>query len=233
MIKNFRRALVVAALSVASVQVLADDIQVYFNATVNAPAKQADLEQKMIDFIGTANSSVDIMVYDIDLVGIANAIVTAKNNGVVARLVTNNDNVGADNLPALNTLDAGGVPWIDDTADGSAGSGLQHNKLIVVDDRYVLFGSTNMTQSGIHGDLDVNGQLISNDNHIVIVDSTDLAQRVTTQMNYMWGDGPGGATDSQFGLTKPDDTLTSVYTTNDNVRIDVLFTPQSRSIYSG
>jgi phosphatidylserine/phosphatidylglycerophosphate/cardiolipin synthase-like enzyme len=232
----FRPALLsaVCAFTLSS-HALADDIQVFFNATVNAPAQQADLEEKMIGVINQANSTLDIAVYDMDLPGIANAIVDAKSRGVTVRFVTDNDNVGPENQEALTILDSGGVPWVDDTADGSAGSGLQHNKWIVADGRYVLFGSTNMTQSGIHGDLNSNGELVSdgNDNHILIVDSIELAAEIDVQMDYMWGDGPGGNPDSKFGLSKPDHSVVTVFTTNDNTRLDVLFTPQSRSNYVG
>lgn len=214
---------------------LADDIQVYFNAQVNSPAVQANLETRIVDLINQAQHTLDVAVYDLDLPGIANAMVAAKQRGVAVRVITDNDNVGAENAEAYNILSNGGVPFIDDTADSSAGSGLQHNKLIVVDGRHVLAGSTNFTQSGIHGDLDSQGNLVSdgNDNHILIIDSIELATEISAQMDLMWGDGPGGQSNSLFGLSKPDHALTTVYTTNDNIRIDVQFTPQSSSNYQG
>jgi phosphatidylserine/phosphatidylglycerophosphate/cardiolipin synthase-like enzyme/DNA uptake protein ComE-like DNA-binding protein len=215
---------------------VADDIQVFFNAPVNAPALQTNLETKIVGLIDSATTSIDIAVYDADLPAIADALVRAKNQrNVTIRLVTDNDNVGGQNQAFQDALDAAGIAWLDDTADGSAGSGLQHNKWIVVDGRHVLMGSTNFTQSGVLGDLDANGNLVSNgnDNHILLIDSIELATEVNSQMNYMWGDGPAGQPDSMFGLTKPDHTLTTVYTTNDNIRMDVLFTPQSKSNYQG
>ena len=53
---------------------------------------------------------------------------------------------------ALVILRNAGVPVIDDTADGSKGSGLMHHKFIVVDGVTLLTGSTNLTISGTHGD---------------------------------------------------------------------------------
>lgn len=219
----------------SSASVMADDIQVYFNAAVNAPAQQADLEAKHIALIDSAQQTLDMAYYDIDLEGIADAIIRAQQRGVAVRIVTDNDNVGGENALVQSMFDKAGILWIDDTADGSSGSGLQHNKWTVVDGRHVMFGSTNMTQSGVHGDLDENGNLISdgNDNHIVIVDSYELAAQIDQQMDYMWGDGPGGATDSLFGLNKPDHTLTTVYTTNDRIKLEVQFTPQSSSTRNG
>ena len=218
-----------------STPVFADDVEVYFNHPVNTPAVQANLETKIVDLIDSANSTLHMAVYDLDLAGIATAMVNAKNRGVDVKFITDEDNVGEENAEALSILDNGDVPWIDDTANGSAGSKIQHNKFIIVDDATVLTGSTNFTQSGIHGDLNSNGELISsgNDNHIVIIQSSQLAAVFSQQFDIMWGDGPGGATDSLFGLGKPDHQIETIYTDNDNIRIDVQFTPQSPTVYSG
>lgn len=221
--------------SVFSACSIADDVEVYFNHKVNAPAIQSNLEQKIIDLINTSTTTLYMAVYDLDLPGIANAMVSAKERGVDVRFITDEDNTGGDNQVAQNLLNQGNVPWIDDTENGSAGSKIQHNKFIIVDGKKVLSGSTNFTQSGIHGDLNSSGNLTNegNDNHIVIIDSVQLASVYTTQFNVMWGDGAGGDKDSLFGLGKPDHQLETVYTTNEHIRIDVQFTPQSPTIYAG
>ncbi len=211
------------------------DVKVYFNQTVFQPANQANLEQVVIDFINQATTNIDLAVYDFDLASIAQALVNKHQKGVQVRFITDNDNIGPDNQAVLTLLSSANIPWIDDRADGSAGSGIQHNKFVVVDNRYVLTGSTNFTQSGIHGDLDNSGNLKNdgNTNHVITIESTQLANIYTQQFNEMWGDGPGGATDSKFGLPKTDHTLQTVYTDNDNIRIDVLFTPKSSTQYDG
>lgn len=214
---------------------LADDIRVYFNHEVNLPAKTANLEEKIIEVINNADTSLLMAVYDLELPGIAHAMVNAKNRGVDVRFITDEDNIGSDNAEALAILSNGLVPWIDDRENGSAGSNIQHNKFIIADGRTVLTGSTNFSQSGIHGDLNSEGELSSsgNDNHIVIIESTQLATAFTIQFGHMWGDGQGGAQDSLFGLGKPDHSLERVYTTNDNIAIDVHFTPQSPTQFAG
>ncbi|AIS58276.1 phospholipase D-like domain-containing protein (plasmid) [Vibrio coralliilyticus] len=213
----------------------AGDIDVYFNHPVNAPAQQANLETKIIDFINSAQTSVDLAVYDLDLPGIANVLVAKKAQGLTVRFITDEDNIAGENEEAINILNAGNVPWIDDTENGSAGSKIQHNKFIVVDNARVLVASANFTQSGIHGDLDGEGNLISdgNANHLVTVESSQLANIYTTQFLQMWGDGPGGAKDSLFGLGKVDHQIETAYTDNENIRLDVQFTPQSPSLYTG
>ena len=231
-IKNIAFALAGTLLSSSA---LADDIKVYFNHDVNLPAVKANLENEIINVIDSANTSLYMAIYDLDLPGVANAMVAAKNRGVDVRFITDEDNIAGENVHALDILNAGNVPWIDDTENGSAGSKIQHNKFIIVDGATVLTGSTNFTQSGIHGDLDGSGNLISsgNDNHIVVIESQQLAGVYTTQFGIMWGDGPGGAQDSLFGLGKPDHMMETVYTTNDNIRIDVQFTPQSPTLIAG
>ncbi len=227
--------LLLACSACAATVPVVDDVRVYFNHSVNPPAIKSDLEARIIDVIDSANDTLFMAVYDLDLPGIANAMARAKARGVDVRFITDEDNVGDENREALTILDKAGIPWIDDTANGTSGSKIQHNKFIIADGRTVLTGSTNFTQSGIHGDLDSNGTVTNegNDNHIVIIDSTQLAKVFTTQFLIMWGDGPGGALDSKFGLGKPDHSVETVYTDNNNIRIDVQFTPQSSTKFAG
>lgn len=224
-----------ALLAFVSYSTLAADIHTYFNHPANAPAVTADLETVIIDFIDTSTTTLEIAVYDLDIDEIADALVAAKQRGVAVRLVTDNENTGSDNLSALGILTSNAVPWIDDTEDGSAGSGLQHNKFIVVDGSKVLTGSANFTHSDLHGDPDGNGGYLGlgNANNLVTIDSDALATLYTTQFNAMWGDGPGGQSDSLFGLNKADHAVQTTYTDNDAIRVDVQFAPQSSTVLTG
>lgn len=103
---------------------------------------------------------------------------------------------------ALTMLDQAQVPRLDDTADGSKGSGLMHHKFIVIDGRQVITGSANWTLSDVHGDLGVEDSR-GNANALLVIDSPSLAQAFGTEFALMWGDGPGGEPDSRFGLQKP------------------------------
>ena len=53
---------------------------------------------------------------------------------------------------ALAIVRDAGIPVIDDTADGSKGSGLMHHKFVVIDGKTVIVTSANFTTSDIHGD---------------------------------------------------------------------------------
>ena len=103
---------------------------------------------------------------------------------------------------ALDILVRGGVPIIDDTADGTKGTGLMHHKFLIIDNTTVITGSANFTLSGIHGDLN---SLASrgNANHLLKIDSLRLASLFSQEFSFMWGDGVGGELDSKFGVNKP------------------------------
>jgi len=94
------------------------------------------------------------------------------------------------------------VPWIDDTANNSAGSDLMHHKFVVVDGQRLIITSANFTPSDIHGDFSRPASQ-GNANNMLRITSAELARLFTQEFDAMWGDGPGGKPDSKFGLQKP------------------------------
>ncbi|WP_293130690.1 DUF655 domain-containing protein [Microcoleus sp. bin38.metabat.b11b12b14.051] len=103
---------------------------------------------------------------------------------------------------ALVIVKDAGIPVIDDTADGSKGSGLMHHKFVVIDSKTVIVTSANFTTSDIHGDFKTAASR-GNANNLLKIESSQLAQIFTQEFNIMWGDGPGGKPDSKFGIKKP------------------------------
>jgi competence ComEA-like helix-hairpin-helix protein len=128
---------------------------------------------------------------------------------------------------ALVILNQARVPWIDDTADGSAGSGLMHHKFVVVDQRTVIVTSANFTTSDVHGDFGFPSS-IGNANNLLKIDSPELAKLFIEEFDLMWGDGPGGQLDSQFGLKKP--LRSPQHVQVGNTYISVQFSPTSPTI---
>jgi phosphatidylserine/phosphatidylglycerophosphate/cardiolipin synthase-like enzyme len=126
---------------------------------------------------------------------------------------------------AVALLNAAGVPWLDDTADGSKGSGLMHSKYVVVDRRLVVTGSANFTASGMHGDA-ADRRTRGNVNHLLQLESAALAELFASDFNRMWGDGPGGEPDSRFGLAKQSGHATRVLV--GDIPVEVLFAPHPR-----
>ena len=171
-----------------------------------------NLEQIVITAIDEATTSIDVAVQEFNLPLIAHALVRSAQRGVKVRVVLENqysDVAATDRtrdysaLPntALTVLRDAAIPIIDDTADGSKGSGLMHHKFVVIDNRQVLAGSANFTYSGIHGDRDDSGSR-GNANALLKIESSAIAAQFATEFNQMWGDGPGNNFDSKFGIQK-------------------------------
>ncbi|WP_218081148.1 phospholipase D-like domain-containing protein [Anthocerotibacter panamensis] len=102
---------------------------------------------------------------------------------------------------ALYILNQQGVPWIDDTADGSKGSGIMHDKYLLIDGQTLITGSTNLTYSDVHGDRDA-PDTRGNNNNLLVITSPALVALYRRDFEQMWGDGPGGLPDSRFGSRK-------------------------------
>ncbi|WP_299412283.1 phospholipase D-like domain-containing protein [Acaryochloris sp. IP29b_bin.148] len=128
---------------------------------------------------------------------------------------------------ALQVIRNAGIPWLDDTADGSAGSGLMHHKFVVIDSQTTLVTTANFTLSGLLGDLDAPDSR-GNPNSLVVIESQLLAQLFTEEFQSLWGDGPGQATDSKFGVNKPWRSAQTFRVGDAKVRVQ--FSPSSLSI---
>ena len=126
---------------------------------------------------------------------------------------------------AIALLQDARIPLLDDTADGSRGSGLMHHKFMVIDQTIVITGSANFTSSGIHGDADA-PKTRGNVNHLVRINSAPLANIFREEFEQLWGDGPGGGANSLFGRSKSSRGVQR--TTINDTSIEVLFTPQAK-----
>ncbi|PZV07896.1 MAG: competence protein ComE [Leptolyngbya sp.] len=126
----------------------------------------------------------------------------------------------------LTILAQANIPLIDDTADGSKGSGLMHHKFMAIDGRTVVTGSANWTLSCTHGDFS-DPDSRGNANSILVIDSQPLAQRFQQEFSYLWGDGPGGQPNSLFGLQKPH--RTSALVSTPGPVLEVQFSPTSKT----
>ena len=126
---------------------------------------------------------------------------------------------------AIGLLRDQGIPIVDDTEDGSRGSGLMHHKFVVIDRIVVLTGSANFTRSGMHGDAN-RAKTRGNVNHILRFQSRALAGLFRQEFETMWGDGPGGKLDSRFGLQKESTGVRTAMV--GKTRVDVLFAPHRK-----
>lgn len=102
---------------------------------------------------------------------------------------------------ALIILKQAKIPIIDDTEDGSKGTGLMHHKFVVIDGKIVIVTSANFTTSDVHGDFqDLESR--GNANNLLKIEDAKLARLFLEEFNIMWGDGVGQKKDSLFGVKK-------------------------------
>lgn len=128
---------------------------------------------------------------------------------------------------AITILNKAQIPVIDDTEDGSQGTGLMHHKFLIVDNKTLIVTSANFTLSDQHGDYtrpDTRG----NANNLLLIKSAKLAQYFTEEFNLMWGDGVGGKKDSLFGIDKPF-RATKIFRIG-KTQVSVKFSPDSNKI---
>lgn len=128
---------------------------------------------------------------------------------------------------ALLIIKNSGIPIIDDTADGSKGSGLMHHKFVVIDGKTVIVTSANFTTSDVHGDFKTVASR-GNANNSLKIENAPLAQLFTQEFNIMWGDGPGNKPDSKFGVKKPFRPMQKVRVGNTTVTVQ--FSPTSKTL---
>jgi len=126
---------------------------------------------------------------------------------------------------ALVILRNAKIPIIDDTADGSKGSGLMHHKFMLVDRHQIIVTSANWTMSDIYGDFS-HPDSEGNQNNLVQIDSGELAAAFATEFNLMWGDGTTGSQMSQFKARKPPRPAVEVLI--GKTRLLVQFSPTSK-----
>ena len=219
--------------------------QTYTSPLTGKKRKGDNLEQAIIEAIASARSEILVAVQELTLPRIAHALIERHRTGVKVRVVLEHQyrqpwslqhpaglephaqqrlkrlkRLGHED--AIRLLDIAGVPVIDDTADGSRGSGLMHHKFVVIDQQVVLTTSANFTSSGIHGDGGAR-QTQGNVNHLLRINSPELAELFKAEFAQLWGDGPEGERNSRFGLQKNNGPAQALKMNQQRIR--VLFPP--------
>lgn len=100
---------------------------------------------RVVDFIGSANSTLDIEIYTFSSEDALNSVLSAKDRGVDVRVIIEHDVQGSANQNSFNKLKAAGVSvvWASDDFQ------LTHSKFIIVDGKYVLVGSHNLSENAL------------------------------------------------------------------------------------
>jgi len=176
------------------------------------PRNGDNLEQQIVSIINQAQSTVDLAVMQLRLPKVAEALVAKHQKGVKVRILIDNkyNKTLTDYTPAeitgmnqhdkrsyeelkrypadaLGILRTSGIEIKDDTGNGQTkGSGLMHDKFLIVDGKNTVISSANFTNSDMHGRFD-NYESRGNPNNLVIVpNNTDVAKVFTDEFNLMW-----------------------------------------------
>lgn len=142
-------------------------ITAYFTNPASPSQNQA-LQNALIDSLNHATRSIDVAMYNFNLLEVGNALRNARKNGVTVRMVVDSD--AMDNS-LLQQLRKEGFEVLGDRREA-----LMHNKFIVIDQKTVWTGSLNLTYSGLTND----------ENNLVRIESPELAELYTEEFNEMF-----------------------------------------------
>jgi len=128
------------------------------------------LEQAIIPLVGDAKKSIRFLAFSFTDYPLAEAMIQRSQNGVDVAGVF--EKFGSDTDAAeLDTLFCAKVPVRQD-GNGS----FMHNKVIVVDERYVITGSFNFSTNAEE----------SNDENVIIIDNPDIAKLYSQDFERVW-----------------------------------------------
>lgn len=134
-----RLSIAIAAILVSLQLSAAQGISVYFT---NPPQKRAGADHPMsrfIQFTRSAERTLDIAIYDLDLIPLADAILAAAKRGVAVRMVVDSDTLES---AALHRLIDAGIGIVPDRRKP-----FMHNKFAIADGVRVWTGSWNFTKN--------------------------------------------------------------------------------------
>lgn len=179
--------------------------EVHFTTPVY-PDKESDhhggIDERLVQLIGTAQRSIDVAAYELDLENVADALLAAKARGVAIRLVTDTDNL--EEAP-VKRLRAAGVPVVDDQRGA-----IMHNKFVIIDGHTVLTGSWNLTVNCTY----------RNNNNAIIIQSEALARNYAAEFAEMFEK-------RQFGPTSPRNTVQPQLTISGTL-VENYFAPEDK-----
>jgi len=142
-------------------------------------------DRDLADAILRARVSVDVAVLQLNLWSIRDALLDVHRRGATVRIVTDNQYVDEKEVQQL--IDSG-IPVVQDGSEG-----LMHNKFVVIDRTDVWTGSMNFTVS----------EAYRNNNTLIHIRSTELAQNYTAEFEEMFLQGkfgPGSPSNTPFPM---------------------------------
>jgi phosphatidylserine/phosphatidylglycerophosphate/cardiolipin synthase-like enzyme len=179
-----------------------DWYEVYFTNPVTPfdNVYSGGIEEHLIEKIDSAITSIDLAVYEFDLESVSQALIRAKQRGVVIRVVYDNEYSNKD--PQMAELTDAGIATVPDLR-----SAYMHNKFFIFDDNCVWTGSFNIS---------VNAAYRNNENAFYFC-SPEAAANYKTEFDEMYS--------GEFGPSSPSDTPYPIFTV-DGVTVENYFAPE-------
>jgi len=176
-------------------------------------------DEYLVVAIQNARAAVDVAIYDFSLWNMRDALIGAHARGIVVRMVTESDNLDE---PEIEELQQAGIEVLGDRREGS-----MHNKFVVIDRQEVWTGSTNFNI----------GSFYQNDNNLIRIRSSRLAEDYLTEFEEMFVDdkfGPNSPANTPYPTLTIDGTPLEVYFSPDDgvlARLLELVADAQKSIY--
>ena len=182
----------------------ADWYEIYFTDPTCPPEEErtGGLDELIAADILQAKTQVDIAAYDLDAEPIVNALIELEKGSIPVRIVTDEDN---SELSSINRLRRNGISVVEDKRRG-----LMHNKFIIIDGHILYTGSMNFTTNGVY----------CNNNNLVRIDSSRLAQNYIAEMDEMYSE-------RLFGPDSPENTPREQLTIG-GIEIENYFSPEHK-----
>ncbi len=187
--------------------------EVYFTdpLTINNPDVLAgSIEEKLIELINNAQTSIHIASFEFNLTPVADALIAAKNRGVDVKWMTDDKNgLEYDSQPGRGQfalLQAAGIEVKDD--DRSA---LMHNKFWIFDQQITWTGSTNISANAV----------FKQNNNVMVIRSPEVAFIFEREFQEMWN--------GQFGSRAPS-TLNNQWAILDGTPLQVIFSAEDNAL---
>ena len=188
--------------------------EVYFTdpLTINNPdVLTGSVEEKLIQFINNAQTSIHIASFEFNLTPVAEALIAAKNRGVDVRWITDDKNgLNYDSQPGRGQfalLMGAGI----EVKDDAGRTALMHNKFWIFDRQIVWTGSTNITVNGV----------FKQNNNVLVLRSPEVAFMFEREFDELWS--------GQFGPRAPS-TVNNQWAILDGTPIQILFSAEDHAV---
>jgi phosphatidylserine/phosphatidylglycerophosphate/cardiolipin synthase-like enzyme len=126
-------------------------------------------------WVGRANRSVHVLMFTFTLQKAADALASAHARGVEVEVVFDQGQVGAYSMYSL--LKSTGV----DVRNYTNPNGIMHNKIAIIDEKIVITGSFNWTESAEN----------NNNENLIVIHSIEVAARYEDEFEKIWSESQG------------------------------------------